>query len=404
MRLLILTPGELTVDPRARRAAAAAVRRGLQVDGACPLQPGRTPVPLEGVRVERAGGASVDSGLRRVGLTAPGDGRREGPLLREARGLYRLARLAATTVALVRAARRLDRPDAVHANDLDTLPAAALIARRARARLIYDAHELYASFEADPPRLYRAAMLALERVLARRADSVVTVSDPIAGELVRTLGLARRPTPVLNCPLRSAAPDVAPEPAAAPGPAPAGRALLAIYQGSLGHGRYLSDLLDALAVAPGVELTLLVPGIDRDGALAEAAARGLVGRLHVPEAVAPDALVAALAAHDIGLVIDRPGTRNVALALPNKLFDYLMAGLAVAVPDLPGMAPLVREEAVGVTYVAGSAAGLGEALAALAADPTELAAMRRRAREAAVSRYCWEAQEEALVHAWGVAP
>ena len=61
-------------------------------------------------------------------------------------------------------------------------------ARRARARLVYDAHELYASFEADPPRLYRAAMLALERALARRADAVVTVSDPIADELVRTLG------------------------------------------------------------------------------------------------------------------------------------------------------------------------------------------------------------------------
>ena len=81
-----------------------------------------------------------------------------------------------------------------------------------------------------------------------------------------------------------------------------------------------------------------------------------------------------------------------------------MAGLAVIVPDLPGMAPLVREEDVGVAYVAGSAAGLGAALAALAADPTGLAATKRRAREAAVTRYCWEAQEDALARAWGVEP
>lgn len=395
MRLLILTPGELSLDPRARRAAAAAVRRGLEVDGVCPAQPGRAAVPLDGVRIERAGGTAVDSGLRRVGPAAPDADRHEGTLLREVRGLYRLARLTATTIALVRAARRLDRPDAVHANDLDTLPAATLIARRARARLVYDAHELYASFEADPPRLYRAAMLPLERALARRADAVVTVSDPIADELVRTLRLARRPLPVLNCPARSAAPGAA---------ATTDSQLRAVYQGSLGHGRHLADLLDALAVAPDVKLTLLVPGIDRDAALAEAAGRGLAGRLHVPEAVAPDAVVAALAAHDVGLVIDRPGTRNVALALPNKLFDYLMAGLAVIVPDLPGMAPLVREEDVGVAYVAGSAAGLGAALAALAADPTGLAATKRRAREAAVTRYCWEAQEAALARAWGVEP
>lgn len=394
MRLLILTPGELSVDPRARRAAAAAVRRGLQVDGVCPAQPGRAPVPLEGVCVERTGKAAVDSRLRRAALGLPPGERREGLLLHEARGLFRLARLAATTIALVRAAGRLDRPDVVHANDLDTLPAGMIVARRAGARLVYDAHELYASFEADPPRFYHAVMLALERTLARRADAVATVSEPIADELMRTLRLPRRPSAVLNCPPRSVAPE--------PAPHVAGSALRAIYQGSLGHGRHLADLLDALAVSPQVELTLLVPGVDPAAVVAEAARLGLAGRVHVPEPVAPDAVVAALAAHDVGLVIDRPGTRNVALALPNKLFDYLMAGLAVAVPDLPGMAPLVREEGVGVAYIAGSSDCLGRALAELAADRAELAAMRRRAREAATTRYCAEAQESALARTWGI--
>ena len=64
--------------------------------------------------------------------------------------------------------------------------------------------------------------------------------------------------------------------------------------------------------------------------------------VRVEPPVAPDALVAALAPYDIGLVIDRLDTDNTRLALPNKLFEYLMAGLAVAVPRAPAMAELVE--------------------------------------------------------------
>src|SRR6185437_13067932 len=86
------------------------------------------------------------------------------------------------------------------ANDLDTLPAGYLIARARRARLVYDAHELYSGFEADPPRLWWRLSLALEGLFARRSDAVVTVSEPIAAELTRRLRLRRTPVLVLNCP------------------------------------------------------------------------------------------------------------------------------------------------------------------------------------------------------------
>ncbi|MDQ5821622.1 MAG: hypothetical protein M3540_09285, partial [Actinomycetota bacterium] len=54
-RLLLLTPSELTRDPRARRAAATARSRGIEVVGLSGRVSGEEPVPLDGVRIERVG-------------------------------------------------------------------------------------------------------------------------------------------------------------------------------------------------------------------------------------------------------------------------------------------------------------------------------------------------------------
>jgi len=101
------------------------------------------------------------------------------------------------------------------------------------------------------------------------------------------------------------------------------------------------------------------------------------------------------------LVINRPLTRNDELVFPNKLFEYLMAGLAVIVPRLPGLASLVDAEEIGLTYEPGQPAALGAALTQLAREPSRVAAMRKRARQLALERYNAEAQTGCLLTAWG---
>src|SRR6266540_5337296 len=95
-QLLILTVGELTRDPRARRAALAAVAQGLAVVGLCPRVAGSEPIELTGVSLARAGRVRSRGGLGRK----PRGRRRERRLGRELRGLVRLARLARRTVEL----------------------------------------------------------------------------------------------------------------------------------------------------------------------------------------------------------------------------------------------------------------------------------------------------------------
>ena len=352
-RLAILTTVPLDRDPRASRAMALAAAAGLDVEHVQPrLGAGRRRLRRWPRDLRRGWAASCAGSSAWLGWpSSPCGWPPQGRSL---------------------------RADVVHANDLDTLPAGCLIARRAKARLVYDAHELYSGFEADPPRLWHRLSLALEGALARRADAVVTVSEPIAEELTHRLHLRRQPLLVLNCPPLEEV-EVEPRP---------GAPVRAIYQAAVGPGRVLDDVVDAARAAPQSR--------SASGSSAGTAASPAFAS---SRRSLPAQLVSALAAYDVGLVIDRPLTDNARLALPNKLFEYLMAGLAVAVPRAPAMAQLVEEHGVGVVYDAG---GLGAALQQLASDRGALDEMRRRARELAVTRFNAEAQAPALLLAWGL--
>jgi glycogen synthase len=344
MRLAMLTVVPLDEDPRARRAANAAGKLGIQVSK-----------------------ISVARGSARAARP-----KASTSFAREMRGLIRLLRLGMRTGQLLRASKGV-HAEVVHAHDLDTLPAGAVLAHRNRSRLVYDAHELYTGFDYEPPRLWLTAVSRLEGALCRRADSVVTVSNQIADELVRRHNLSRRPYIVLNCPPLEDA-----EIGLHTG------SLRVIYQAAVGPGRTLDDLPD-------------VPGVDLHARVLGATSAPTHVRLHPP--VEPAELIRALAPYDVGLVIDRPETDNARFALPNKLFEYLMAGLAVVVPDVPAMSRLVEREGVGRTYGAGR---LADVLTEIAADRPALEEMRRRARRAAVERYNAEAQCPALYAAWGL--
>lgn len=388
----MVTPRELTADPRARRQTLVAKARGIDIVGLCLHLPGEKETPLEGIPVIRLAAGGLSSRLRSSGL---GGMKRSPPPVRELRGLFRLARLARMALLVSRAGRRLGPFDVVHANDFDALPGGWLLAHSWNARLVYDAHELYHAMEPDPPRLYQALAARLEGVLARRADVVVTTCDPFADELRRTLRLEREPVIVLNCPdVRLELPPRAPTPR-----------LRAIYQAGGSHsGRPVEDLLVAAEHAPDVEVTVRVLGIDRPGLQAEARRRGLGDRFIVAEPVPPDRLLDGLVTHDVGLIINRPLTRNDELPVPNKLFEYMMAGLAVAVPRLPGLVAFVEGEATGVTFEPEQPDELGRALQELARDRERLAAMQERARRLALARFNAPVQAEALTAAWGLRP
>jgi glycosyltransferase involved in cell wall biosynthesis len=389
-RILIVTPVEVTSDVRVRRRAAAALASGHAPICLCgatekPIGGEIRGVPIVRVRADRLSGA-----LRRRGL---GGLRRSTPLVRELRGAYRLLRLAGLTARFVSAGLRLGSFDVVHANELDALPAGWLLARIRRTRLIYDTGELYTFLEEEPPRIYSVLAGRLERALARAADSVASNSDPYARFLTDHLRLRKPCLVVLDPPERNE--DEAP-------PAPAEGRVRAIYQaGPDQPSRPVSDIVLAAANAPSADVTIRVVSFDRAAIQGMIDQRRLGDRVRIAEPVPPTQLVNALVPFEVGIILRRPLTFASELSLPNKLLEYMTAGLAVIAPRLPGMAPLVEQDKIGLTYAPDSPDELAAALEHLAGNRSSLLAMRRRAWTLARGRYSAEAQLPILARLWG---
>lgn len=297
--------------------------------------------------------AGVPGGFRLLSATPPAWTRRLP------RTLWRI-------VALGSIARRAGavRPDVVHANDIATLIPGYLAARLSGARLVYDTHEYAVGV---PYRKAAWAWLAatIERLLIRRCDGVITVSDGIAERLQSRYGLEQRPTVVRNVP------DLPP-----PGEAPdlreemgIGSAPLVLHQGAVAEGRGGGNLVRAVAKMDSAHLLFL----GADGAFAAGLGElgrglGLDGRLHFHPPVPLAELLSYTTQADVGVSLLEDTCENHRLALPNKLFEYLAADLLVVVSDLPEMRRLVTERGVGWVTDSGDPADiarvLGEALGA----------------------------------------
>jgi glycosyltransferase involved in cell wall biosynthesis len=353
-------------------------------------------------RVRREAAALAEAGHDVILLehdpTGPGiPGVVRRPVLRGAawRRVPRRVRLAALTGAFAVAAVR-ERPDAVHAHDVAMLPSGLVAARLARARLVYDSHELASGVLYRGPLLARVAA-AIERVAIPRCDALVTVSDAIAERLAARHPRGPRPVVLRNvCGL----------PRPLEGAPPAGlrdrlgldeQVPLVLFQGAAAPGRGGESAIEALTAAPGAHLVFLgdpEPGFGGElAALADRA--GVADRVHFLPSVPLDRLLEHTREADVGLILYDGTSENLALTLPNKLFELLAAGVPALVAAGSETGRVVREHGVGWTVDASDAAavtaGLQRALAECR-DPALLARVR-----AADAAFDWQHERERLL-------
>jgi glycosyltransferase involved in cell wall biosynthesis len=286
-------------------------------------------------------------------------------------------------------------PEVVHAHDLNTLDAAHRYARSSGARLIYDAHELELHRNAAWTRPKRLAARWVELRGIRAARGVITVSPAIADSLARTYRI-HRPAVVLNSPpLMSSR---LPPPLSLKDLAGIGDdGQLLVYVGKVARGRGVELLVEALAHLPSsVHIGLLGPRAPEHETrlLARSAELGADRRVHLLGPLPPDLVPAALSTSDAAVIPIRNVCRSYELAMPNKLFDALMAGVPIVVTRLRDMQAFVEDHELGAVFDEHDVASLVSAISAVLSvrppglDTETITALRR-----SVS---WERQVEVL--------
>lgn len=242
-------------------------------------------------------------------------------------------------------ARRLMPVDVVVAHDLPMLAVARTLASEFSARLVYDSHELYCEQEFSG--VERRNWAAIEKKHIAACDLITTVNPSIANELQRRYGLVG--VEVIHNAERVEALG------------PRSRYLherfgidhshfILLFQGGLSAGRNLLELVRAMALMSRDDVHLVILG---NGQLAETI-ESLIKRLHLEkrvflhEAVAQAELLVITASADAGIIPYQAICLNNYYCTPNKLFEFIAAGIPILASDLPELRRIVDECGIGL--------------------------------------------------------
>lgn len=375
-----------TVGNRSYAFARAAIACGHQVTVLCGGYLGGA-TGLSGPFRDGMRQGSVD-GIEVVEISAPVGNAQS--LATRARHFLRFALAAAPRAIRAKA-------DLVYATSTPlTVALPALAARLAGTPYVFEVRDLWPELPVamgvlkNPAAI--AALSALEWAAYRGARAVVALSDGMAAGVQRRGIPAERIAVIPNgCDLDLFTPDAAP--AAAPWLREG--EVAAIYAGAHGRANGLDHLLDAAAALSGTKLRLVLcgEGSEKPRLVARAADEGLANVTFL-DPLPRRAMPALLRACAIGIqsLADVPAFREG--TSPNKLMDYLAAGLPVAITYPGWAARLLEESGAGI---APQREDFPAALLALANDAERRAAMGAAARRLAETRFDRAALAEKFV-------
>ncbi len=280
-------------------------------------------------------------------------------------------------------------------NDLDTLLAGHFAAFLKRKPLVYDSHEYFCSAPeiANRPFVFRF-WKSLERFLFRRQKNIITVNQSIASlyeseykkkvHVIRNLPPYRKTGACLPADELSLPSDK----------------MIVLLQGSwINVDRGAEELLQAMHPQYGLEQVLLViigSGDVMPKLKMMAVDEPLASRVQFFDKMEYSLLYEYTRYATIGVSLDKDTNLNYRYSLPNKLFDYIMAGTPQLVSDLPEVARVVREYNTGLVLKNHDPAHIAECLADMLKNTDRLNNWELNCLEAA-KNLCWENEEQKLV-------
>lgn len=276
--------------------------------------------------------------------------------------------------------------DAIIASDLPAMPAALLLGGIAGVPVVYDAHEYWPEADLGSLAYESDFWRCMEQKLLPHAQLRVTVSPGLADLMQRESGAPFGVLPNAEPLDRAVAAHLAVTPGERSDPC------VFLFQGGFARGRGIEALIDAWAsVSAGAHLHLRGPdGFYKDQMAALARSAGLLDRtVFFPPAVREAEMIAAASVAQVGLVPYEPHGQNHMNCCPNKMSQYMAAGIPVLANRTSFVAETVERAGAGLVVDFSDRAALVAAVNLLAGDSALRASQAAKSREHFVSAFNW---------------
>lgn len=291
--------------------------------------------------------------------------------------------------------------DIYHASEVTALPASYIAAKLRRKPLLFEAYELPLE---DVPlsemgivrRYFHKLLAVLLAFMIPQCAAVITVSPPIVQEIrkryhISRVALVRNILPYKKVAKSDRLREYL-------GLHPGVR--IALYQGNLQPDRGLETLVHAAEfLEQDIVIVMMGKGIGTTQSRLEAliSSKGVADHVKILSSAPYEELLDWTSSADIGLtLIPLDYTLNMKLCLPNKLFEYLMAGLPVLSAPLESVAEIIHAYDVGRVVSSLDPQDVAAAMNAMLKDSAALASMENNARKAA-EELCWEKESRELI-------
>ncbi|GAB4131834.1 MAG: hypothetical protein Fur0041_02580 [Bacteroidia bacterium] len=280
--------------------------------------------------------------------------------------------------------------DLYFANDLDTLWPNYLVSRIRRKPLIYDSHEIFTEVPELTERPFKQNVWKmLEQRIVPKLKYMFTVNDSIAEWFHAQYGI--KPFVMRNIPRKNTAVLSLTRKEAG---LPEDKKIILLQGAGINIHRGAEEAVEAMKYLDNM-LLLIIGGGDVLPVLKETVrTQQLQDKVVFMDKMPPEKLRQFTALADAGITLDKDTNINYRYSLPNKIFDYIHAGIPVIASDLKEVAGIVRKYNVGIVIRDLTPQSLAKEIAAML-NAQEFPVWKKNAEKAA-EELNWENEEQRL--------
>ena len=280
-------------------------------------------------------------------------------------------------------------PDVFLANDLDTLLPNFLISWLKNKKLVYDSHEFFTGVpELEKSPIKKNIWKRLERLILPKIKHAYTVNQSIADIYYSRYGIKMkvvRNVPVFEKTIEKSElfyPD--------------NKTILLLQGAGINEERGAEELVESMGLLPDNYKLYFIGSGTVWNKLKEMTDRlNLNEKIKFIEKISFSKLRDYTRQAHLGLSLDKPSCLNYKLSLPNKVFDYIHAGIPVLSSSVVEVKNIIERFEVGTTIKDVTPSSIAEAIENVFKNPAIYNRWKENTNKAA-ENLCWQKEQKVL--------